>query len=162
MAGYHNYSKSNNAVSAERAGRYPASKCAQLLGVPTLWVQRQRTTEWHHTSARYNITDYYDMDALQEHLETPEGQEQLAEVKAELAALKKAPERVWTGVEVRWVEWSGTRAHPKARGRMETGCTVTDSGGKFVVVTLPNGNTFRKGKNTNGFHVIANGKEVRF
>jgi hypothetical protein len=103
MAGYHNYSKSNNAIAAERAGRYPASKCAQLLGVPIVWVQRQRTTEWHHTSARYNMTDYYELDALQEHLETPEGQEQLAEVKAELAALKQAPERVWTGVEVRWV-----------------------------------------------------------
>ena len=86
----------------------------------------------------------------------------MAQVRAEVAAKKRVETTVLTDATVRWVEWSGTRAYPKARGRMEVGCTVTDAGGKFVVVMLPNGNTFRKGKNTNGFHVIANGKEVRF
>lgn len=162
MAGYYNYSKSNNAIAAERNGRYPASRVAKMLGVPTLWVQRQRSREWHHTSSRYNITDYYDVEELQDHLDTPEGQEQLAQVRAELDALKGSPERVWTCVEVRWLEWGGTRAHPRAKERSETGCTVTDAGGKFVVITLPNGSSFRKGKNTNGFVVIANGEEVMF
>jgi len=35
MAGYFNYSKSNNAVDAERNGRYPATKFAQIYGFKT-------------------------------------------------------------------------------------------------------------------------------
>ena len=56
-----------------------------MLGVPVAWVRLQGTNEWHHTSARYNITNYYDLETLQEHLDTPEGQEHLAQVKAEVA-----------------------------------------------------------------------------
>ena len=68
MAGYHNYSKSNNAIAAERNGRYPASHVAKMLGVPVAWVRLQGTNEWHHTSARYNVTNYYDLEKLQDQI----------------------------------------------------------------------------------------------
>lgn len=68
MAGYAGYSKSNNAVAAEREGKMVATKFAA-------WVKRWKRyrgctardvaaalspCEWHHTSKRYNCTDYYD------------------------------------------------------------------------------------------------------
>lgn len=162
MAGYYNYSKSNNAVAAEAHGRYPTTAAARLLGVPVAWVKLQHTREWHHTSGWYNSTDYYDVETLAEHLATDYGQEQLAQVKAEIAAQKKKPETVITGATVRWLEWVGTRNHPRAIERESTGCTVTDAGGKFVTVALHDGTTFKKGKATNGFAVLVAGKEVRF
>ena len=160
MAGYHNFSKSNNAVAAEQSGRYPASKCARLLGVPTEWVKRQSTREWHHTSSWYNSTDYYDLEQLAEHLETEEGQAQLLDVCAELDALRQAPKRIWSAATVHWLDWVGTRNHPRAIERSADGATVTDAGGKFVIVTLADGSTFRKGKQTKGFRVVIGGKEI--
>lgn len=160
MAGYHNFSKSNNAVAAEQSGRYPASKCARLLGVPTEWVKRQRTSEWHHTSSWYNSTDYYDLEWLTEHLATEDGQRQLFELCAELDAARQAPKRIWPNATVHWLEWVGTRNHPRAIERSADGVTVTDAGGKFVNVTLADGSTFRKGKQTNGFRVVVSGKEI--
>lgn len=162
MAGYSGFSKSNNAVAAEAHGRYPATAAARLLGVPVAWVKLQHTREWHHTSSWYNSTDYYDIDTLSEHLATDEGQEQLAQVKTEIASRKQTASRVITGATVRWLEWVGTRNHPRAIERESTGCTVTDTGGKFVTVALPDGTTFKKGKATNGFAVLVAGKEVRF
>jgi hypothetical protein len=62
MAGYFNYSKSNNAIYAESQGRYPATKCAKIYGFKSAKAVREsmRSTEWHHTSKRYNITDFFD------------------------------------------------------------------------------------------------------
>lgn len=162
MAGYYGFSKSNNAVAAEARGRHPATATARLLGVPVAWVKLQRTTEWHHTSSWYNSTDHYDLETLAEHLATEEGQEQLAQVKAEIASRKKAPETVIEGAVVKWLEWSGTRAHPIAKERREENVTITDAGGKFVTVVLQNGTTFKKGKRTNGFRVFLAGKELFF
>lgn len=69
MAGYDGYSKSNNAVQAEREGKKTASKLAA-------WIRRRghlykgctaadvaatmKPCEWHHTSKFYNVTNYYD------------------------------------------------------------------------------------------------------
>jgi hypothetical protein len=68
-AGYHGYSKSNNALDAEKEGRYPLTKAASLLAKKLNWsVPKARafllsigTKEWHHTSCKYNATDYYDI-----------------------------------------------------------------------------------------------------
>jgi hypothetical protein len=162
MAGYSGFSKSNNAVAAEASGRHPATAAARLLGVPVAWVKLQPTREWHHTSSWYNSTDYYDVEQLAEHLATEEGQEQLAQVKAEAAAQKKKPETVIGGAIVLWLEWTGTRNHPRAIDRRAENATVTDRGGKFVEISLPDGTTFKKGKRTNGFRVFKDGKEIRF
>ena len=160
MAGYHNFSKSNNAVSAELHGRYPASTCARLLGVPLQWVKRQRTREWHHTSSRYNVTNYYDLELLLETLETSDGQAELAEVYAELSAQKSAKPVILTGCTVFWLDWVGTRNHPRVIERSVDNATVTIPAGKFVTVSTPNGRPFKKGRNTKGFRVVLDGKTV--
>lgn len=77
MAGYHGYSKSNNAVDAEVAGRYPLTKASQVLAKKLGWpIAKAKaflkdvvaTDEYHHTSSWYNITNYYDVSdsAIQE------------------------------------------------------------------------------------------------
>jgi hypothetical protein len=162
MAGYYNYSKSNNAIAAERNGRYPASHVAKMLGVPVAWVRLQGTNEWHHTSARYNVTNYYDLETLQEHLDTPEGQEQLAQVKAEVAAKKRVETTVLTDATVRWVEWTGFQRFRKAVEHKEENATVTYAGGKFVTVKLACGREFKKGKDTYGFAAYSGGKRIWF
>lgn len=65
MAGYFNYSKSNNAVWAESQGRYPATKCAKIFGFKSGRAVRDclRSSEWHHTSKKYNITDFFDFQS---------------------------------------------------------------------------------------------------
>lgn len=61
MAGYNGYSMSNNAVAAYDSGLVPFSKLpAQIkkIGVANL-KQFIKPSEWHHTSARYNCTYFY-------------------------------------------------------------------------------------------------------
>ena len=160
MAGYHNYSKSNNAIAAERNGRYPASHVAKMLGVPVAWVRLQGTNEWHHTSARYNVTNYYDVETLQEHLDTPEGQEQLAQVKAEAKQKKQVETTVLHGATVRYVEWAGFQKHRRPIAFSKENATGSYAGGKFVTIKLECGREFKKGKDTYGFSVYSGGKRV--
>ena len=75
MAGYSGYSKSNNAVQAEREGKFTASRLAQRVrryfrGVTTADIKTAlNPCEYHHTSCKYNAIDYYSLLALAE-LET--------------------------------------------------------------------------------------------
>ena len=63
--GYHGWSKSNNAVSAEEEGRFPATVAAKKLGVKVGAIKLYiPTDEWHHTSNHYNKTYYYDIADL--------------------------------------------------------------------------------------------------
>ena len=83
MAGYNRYSMSNNAVCAYNDGKMPLSKwtkaeildrCggkAEMLSALTVAELRKELlyrSEWHHTSNRYNRTDFYafDEDRLEE------------------------------------------------------------------------------------------------
>jgi hypothetical protein len=168
MAGYQDdFSKSNNAVAAENAGRFPATRAARILGVPTGFIKDRCAFacggEYHHTSKFCNCTDYYDThplfawkngepDALEEH----DGQT-LADAVSEWSRAKKAekaaPAKVHTGCTVTWLVWGGSRRHPQAREEIAQNCAVTDRGGEFLTITLPCGTDFRKGRNTNGLIV---------
>jgi len=65
--GYIGYSKSVNAANAEEEeGRLPATKFAKWLrekgykGATSAFVKDVvHTDEWHHTSCKYNMTDYF-------------------------------------------------------------------------------------------------------
>jgi hypothetical protein len=73
MAGYSGYSKSNNALKAEREGKFPKTIAQKVLREVLLNVFSVKITtkeakeileksvpcEWHHTSKNYNATDYY-------------------------------------------------------------------------------------------------------
>jgi len=93
-------------------------------------------------------------------VETDEGRSQLEAIKIELKAKKSTPAIVHAGADVKWLQWSGTRNHPRATEMNASGATVTDRGGNFVEVKLASGRKFRKGRDTRGFEVSVNGKRV--
>jgi hypothetical protein len=148
MSGYSGYSKSNTAVEAEGLGKFPASVIAKKLGIPTNAVRCLcKPIEWHHTSKMYNATDYYDFEEIQEILATPEGQAIVATARADEKVKKFL---AFTGITVEWLEWGGTRRHPRATECRQGGCTIVDSGGKFIIIAFPDGKQMRKGKETKG------------
>lgn len=166
MTGYCGYSMSNNAVKAYEDGLVPASK---IKGVPAALVQEFCTAEeWHHTSNRYNRTDFYDAskvrvvfglpisDEERQRLQNEQGYDEsdFAPKPAAVAALKNKGKKEAVTVHercyVEWIEWSGTRNHPKATERGEAGCTVAVKG-QTATITLPSGYSFQKRLSTNGF-----------
>lgn len=139
MAGYNGYSMSNNAVTAYEDGERPLSKWTKAavierieqliedcgvelridktalfaLRAPALKMLVLRKASWHHTSSWYNATEFYDVSI-------PALEALTGEDLADAAERKPAPEEP---KEDRWLceylEWSGTRKHPKA-----TTCTA--------------------------------------
>jgi len=178
MSGYQdNFSRSNNAESAESRNCFPASRLAKMLGVKTGAIQAVLTpAEWHHTSSRYNATDHYDGDLLlvmagairpgaqffdADPADIDAVNDQLAKLRAWKPPAKN--ERTWTVCTVRWLEWGGTRKRPTATEETAVNCTVTWKGGKMCTITPPTGQPFRKGTATRGFEVRdASGKRVVF
>lgn len=69
MAGYSDFSKSNNAIDAEKRECYPLTLAHKVLARKLGWTQKKAksfllqfgSSEWHHTSSKYNITNYYDV-----------------------------------------------------------------------------------------------------
>ena len=151
MAGYFEFSKSNNAVAAEESGRYPATTLGKLLGVKPKAIKALLTaSEWHHTSSHFNKTDYYDAG---------EAQERLEELKAWHEP--KAGEIIHPGCSGEFVDWSGTRNHPKATVVKFESLEVVEKGDWFtfiIQVTPVMVRKIRKGRNTNGFKVYDSNK----
>ena len=71
MAGYNEYSKSNNALAAEAEGKFPlthaiarvatAAGCSKAIARKALGEIGE--CEWHHTSKEYNRTKFYSVAA---------------------------------------------------------------------------------------------------
>lgn len=149
MAGYNGFSMSNNAVAAYADGERPLSKWTKAdvlsaikkavkegeisisfeieklekLPVKALREKCLYCSSWHHTSSYYNKTDFYSLDL--DELESLTNEE-IVEILSEISTKKvTAPEEVW---ECTFLEWSGTRNHPKATEYTEVG---TVRGGWF-------------------------------
>jgi hypothetical protein len=92
MAGYDGYSKSNNALKAEREGKMNKTSFLKwarkyFRGIKAVDLDAVISPcEWHHTSCKYNCTNYYDPMELAE-LET---RQELRRVIAERKELEKA------------------------------------------------------------------------
>jgi len=130
MAGYNGYSKSNNAIEAEERGLMTASAIANIVGhgATAAGVKTVLTpVEWHHTSCHYNCTDYFDYDGDRD---------------AEIVAASKA-----TGDRYRanvvFVEWTGSRRHPRANTYRYEGIGVIETG-EWYTFYLPDGSKKRK------------------
>lgn len=59
MAGYAGYSMSNNAIAAYDDYKMPLSRAKDALGLKD--IGDVSPCEWHHTSSRYNQTNFYDL-----------------------------------------------------------------------------------------------------
>lgn len=160
MAGYDGFSMSNNARAAYRRGKMPASKLAKELGVSTAAIRNFLTPcEWHHTSSQYNRTDFYELPEWADDDETVEFDVDAFVAKCKEWDREQKATTVATSyrAHVEWVEWSGTRNHPKATKYAEE-CDVIEKGDTFTI-TRENGQTFRKRRGSNGFSVTKETKE---
>ena len=152
MAGYSGYSKSNNAVHAERNGRFPASVLAKKLGVKSAAIVALiPTSEWHHVSKFFNTINYYDLEQAVERLEELKAWEE-----------PKENEISYNNCSGSYLEWSGTRNYPKAKKINFESIKVTKKG-KWFILNLPTG-IIRKNESTRGFHLIdkINNKKLTF
>lgn len=146
MAGYRGYSMSNNAVYAYENGEKPLSKWTKSdiiesiqdaiddeivelkitieevkkLPAKVLKSEFLEKSSWHHTSNHYNRTDFYRVDLDRLELMTAEKIDNL--IKAAKAEKKEEPKKeIW---KCAFLEWSGTRKHPKATECVEVGEVV--------------------------------------
>ena len=157
MAGYDNYSMSNNAVMAYETGEKPKSKWTKKeiieelrdqseylnvdinelkkLPISTLREIALVQSSWHHTSSYFNRTAFYIVDASR--IE----EEDLKIEKKEITEKR---------VRAHYLEWSGTRKHPKATdyeewGKIKGNWFYTDRGRK-------------KSINARGFNILEEGE----
>ena len=151
MAGYHNYSMSNNAVAAYENGEKPLSKWtkAAIIAAADEYLteaedeQREKKlawlraaslaklkefalckSSWHHTSCHYNATDFYSVD--ESYLDD------LTIYDAAKLYIKSAPAARRLG-SIEWLEWGGTRRHPKATERKLDGVEIEEKGAFYLV-----------------------------
>ena len=131
MAGYYNYSMSNNAKQAYADGEKPLSKwtkseildClpsekAEIASKLTADELRRfclRKSSWHHMSLYYNRTDFYEFDEDNADELTAEQIERIIANRLPKVRTAKAVESspLFVTAFVRYEEWEGTRKHPK-------------------------------------------------
>jgi len=166
MSGYYGFSMSNNAIECYRDNIKPLSAWSKSdilsaidqaakdgeaeLSAPIAEIKKLSVKElkslclkwdsWHHTSSHFNKTDFYKLDV--------DGVERLTvEMIQEVISARK-PKQEATGKKAfcEYLEWSGTRKHPKATVCQAWG---TIKGNWFY---LENGK--KKSISANGFKVL--------
>ena len=131
MAGYCEFSKSNNALAAEAAGRYTATALGRRLGCTAAACKALLApVEWHHTSGWYNPTDYYDEPVLLA-LAAGDRRTAIEALDGSVAQSPADPRPYWVYLRRKYHEGqqllASLRAHGKTSVRCErtwTGCTV--------------------------------------
>ena len=158
MSGYYGYSMSNNAVEAYMRGEKPisrwtkaeileavseidADKAILLKKVPLHALKKHFLvrTSWHHTSLLYNETDFYSIDEGAVETLTPElVQMYQQEVKP------KAEIQTFRG-DIHFLEWYGTRRHPRTTEKVLADVNIKRRG-MFYYVSDDNGTCLLKKK----------------
>lgn len=150
MAGYYGFSMSNNAVVAYDEGQKPLSKwtkkdiiekveeliqeeelvlncsMATLKKMPVKLLKESclKYSSWHHTSNHFNKTDFYSIDTYKlEKLTDELIEKMISEEKSNSKEIGQPEEEIW---ECEFLEWSGTRKHPKATVCTEVGIIKGD------------------------------------
>lgn len=144
-------SKSVNARLAERDGRFPATRMAAELrrrglfaGVTAADIAAAvQTSEWHHSGSFAARVPYFGL------AEIFEGRRALRAAIAARKAAPKAEGERHEGCSAVWLEWSGSRARPRATERRAEGIAVTVRG-RFAILHLPAGD-LRKQLGARGF-----------
>lgn len=152
-SGYDGYSMSRRAVEAYQNGEMPISKWnktaileaveeidpskAKMLKNVPLAVLKDKVlvnTSWHHTSAKFNKTDFYsiDEDIIDE---LTEAEIEKWQTKTEA---KKAEPVVRKG-DFKYIEWAGTKNRPKPIEHSLEDVNI-ETRGSFYVVTDNAGN----------------------
>lgn len=175
-SGYNGYSMSNRAVEAYDNGEKPLSKWTKAAIIDevkdnidenntpfTMAVLEKapkavlvdlllRRSSWHHTSSYCNSTDFYsvDIDLLKQL--TNEAIKESVESHKTTTCKKEPVVNKYKGI-IRYLEWSGTRNHPKAT-EMELKDVNIEEKGCFYIVTDDKGSQLLKKKiGSNGTYV---------
>lgn len=147
MAGYYGFSMSNNAVSAYEDGEKPISKwkkkdildeikkgasngeislqCSldslKKVPAPVLKKVCLYNSSYHHVSKYYNVVDFYSLDVDQiEDLTEEQLDRMVREHRQEQEKLKHEREHE-EKCECTFLEWTGSRNHPKSTEVTEIG-----------------------------------------
>lgn len=163
MAGYKNFSMSNNAAAAYADGLKPKTKfikddflsvCYELKDSEKAAVIEKASikelrnnllsySEWHHTGSYYNKTNFYIInDSLIEDLTADELKELLKPEQQE----EEKPQHV----RFIYLEWSGTRKHPKATERTADGVRL----GNWITYADSDGRQRKKNVFSNGVKIL--------
>jgi hypothetical protein len=148
MAGYDGFSMSINAVDAYERGLRPASQVDSRLSA-RLVEKFCTAAEWHHSSKNFNRVNFYDVAEVLATFGLAVHEDYPADPAAVAALAAPKVETVIDACTVRWLDWSGTKKHPKATERSAENCRV--SVGATATVTLPDGSCFQKRVTTRGF-----------
>lgn len=123
----------------------------QKLTTSALRVLLLENSSWHHTSSRYNITNFWRVD---EDLFTWEPADFAKAVEAAVERVKQekaesAGETTQKG-RFRWLTWAGTRKHPKAVEHILERAVVTIRGQFYHVKDEKGNDVVRKMIDSNG------------
>ena len=130
MAGYFNYSMSNNAVEAYQNGEQPLSKWtkSEILGSiqnkdkkkllskltkEELQLFLLEFTGWHHTSKLFNKTPFFLVNLDEVEKMTEETINRIIELREPRTRKEQEPAPLYVSAWVEFSEWEGTRKHPK-------------------------------------------------
>ena len=172
--GYDGYSMSNNARAAYDAGEMPLSKWTKtsmidavraidpakavlLEGVNTKTLQQHilEPRGWHHTSSMYNRTDFYGID---EELVSELTENEVA--SWEQISAKPAVKDAFRG-DFTYIEWTGTRSHPKANVHTLTNVNIQEKGSFYIVMDDDGKVLVKKKVGSNGTEVKSYAEEAR-
>lgn len=177
-SGYNGYSMSNRAVEAYESGEAPMSKWtkAKILDaiadideekaeklkkvkVKILRAHFLEYSSWHHTSSYANATDFYSLDeGAVESLEEED-------IKALLDESARPVERTtitrYRG-SIEYLEWSGSRRHPKATEMSLDDVFIEEHGCYYVIFDEKGNEILRKKMGSRGTYVTDYEAEKRY
>ena len=163
--GYDGYSMSNNARDAYAHGEKPLSRWTKadvmseveesrpdlvdvLKKIPlnTLKNELLYKSSWHHTSSMYNRTNFYSIDESKLESLTEEN-------IANWDTSKPVQDVVKYKGKIEYIEWTGSKNHPKANEKVLDNVNIEERG-SFYYVTDDSGNEILKKKiGSNGTRV---------
>lgn len=172
--GYDGYSMSNNARTAYEDGEKPKSKWtkAEILkavedidaskvdlvrkvNAETLRNRLLIRTSWHHTSKMYNATDFYDIDVDKVQELTAQSVSMWAK-----SIIEKPGIYSFKG-DIHYLEWGGTRNHPRATEKVLENVDIQRKGQFYIVLNNQGREILRKKIDSNGTWVVDYSEEKR-
>lgn len=163
--GYNGYSMSKRAIEAYESGEKPLSKwkkadiingikaidpdkaaaCGKVKA-EVLKKQFLRPSSWHHTSSRLNRTRFYAVDEFMVRHTSMSKIDELAKIKENTPP---AEQNKYIG-DIRYLEWEGTRKHPKPIRCEKKNVLIEEKGSFYVVYDLNGQYMMKKKMNSNG------------
>lgn len=174
-SGYSGYSMSNRAVEAYENGEKPISKWTKTvffeelnenledynisaekinalksLKVSILKENFLKKSSWHHTSNYFNNTDFYkiNLDKIEQMTI-----DEINALKNQETAKKEIQEPEKKKGKIFYLEWSGSRKHPKATERVLENVYIMEKGCFYYVFDEKNKEILKKKIGSNGTNV---------